>query len=79
MKMEVDVVSEKFCNERHLRIDTEIKDIKDCVADVKQKQDDYNTTIRNIYYTLLIIAFSTIITLLGVVLGRAIDFRFMGL
>jgi len=58
-----------------LRLDREIEEIKDDVRIVKGKQDDYNTTLKNIYYSLLIIAFATILTLAGVVLGRAVDFH----
>jgi hypothetical protein len=72
---DAETVGKEFCNERHLRLDREIEEIKDDVRIVKGKQDDYNTTLKNIYYSLLIIAFATILTLAGVVLGRAVDFH----
>lgn len=68
-------VSKELCNERHTWIDREIVDVKKEVSDIQTAQGEYNKTIRNIYYTLLIIAASTILTLAGVILGRAIDFH----
>jgi hypothetical protein len=68
-------VIQGVCDERHKGLDREIVDMKKEMGDIRTKQDEYNTTIRNIYYTLLIIAFSTILTLAGVILGRAVDFH----
>ena len=53
----------------------EIREVKIDISEVKKAQDNYNSTIKNIYYTLLIIAFGTILTLAGVILGRAVDFH----
>lgn len=68
-----DFVGKDVCYERHKGIDREIVDIKESVTSIKDKQEEYNRTIKNIYYALLIIAASTILTLAGVILGRAID------
>jgi hypothetical protein len=75
-------VTPEICKSHHDLVDykfesigREIRDVKSDISDVKRAQDAYNATIKNIYYTLLIIAFGTILTLAGVVLGRAVDFH----
>jgi hypothetical protein len=70
-----ETVSKELCNERHTWIDREIVDVKKDVSDVKAAQEDYCRTIKNIWYTLLVIACSLILTMAGVILGRAVDFH----
>lgn len=65
-----DLVNSKFD-----QVEVSMGEIKGEMVNVKSKQDEYNATIKNIYYTLLIIAASGILTLVGVILGRAIDFH----
>ena len=66
--------NKEVCAERHKALDIEIRDLKTDVKGIRTSQEEYNRTIRNIYYTLLIIAGATILTLLGVILGHAITF-----
>ena len=75
-------VNPEVCHERHQmadykfqQVDKEIDDLKTNVKDIRKDQEEYNQTIKNIYYLLLVIAFSTIMTLAGVILGRAVDFH----
>ena len=68
-------VNKEVCEERHKSLDREIVGIKKDVVNVRSKQEEYNQMIKNIYYTLLVIAGATILTLGGVILGRAVDFH----
>jgi hypothetical protein len=70
-----ETVLKDVCDERHKSLDREIVELKNNVCDVRSKQEEYNQTIKNIYYTLLVIAGATILTLGGVILGRAVDFH----
>ena len=79
---DAEFVTPEICQSHHDLVDfkfesmgREIRDVKTDISDVKKAQDEYNKTIKNIYYTLLIIAFGTILTLAGVILGRAVDFH----
>jgi hypothetical protein len=75
-------VNPEVCHERHQmvdfkfqQVDKEIDDIKTDVEDIRKDQKEYNQTLKNIYYALLVIAFSTIMTLAGVLIGRMVDFH----
>jgi hypothetical protein len=79
---EAEIVNSEVCKVRHQLVDSkfdgiekEIETTKSDIKDIQKAQLEYNATINKIYVTLLIIAFSTILTLGGVILGRAIDFH----
>ncbi len=75
-------VSKEVCFERHQNVngrfdsmEKEIEETKSNIKTIQDAQNEYNRTLKNIYYSLLIIAFATILTLAGVILGRAVDFH----
>ena len=67
-------VTPEVCKSHHDLIDYKIESMNRELKDVKGAQSEYNATIKNIYYTLLVIAFGTILILAGMVLGRTINF-----
>jgi hypothetical protein len=75
-------VNPEVCILRHELVDTkidhldkEIEGLKRDVGDVKTLQSEFNNTIKNIYYALIVITIVSFFTLAGVLLGRAIDFN----
>ena len=73
-----------LCISHHELVDSQLTNLVDSIGEVKgemqgvkTKQDEYNATIKNIYYLLLILAATGILTLIGVVLGRSIDFHLL--
>jgi len=75
-------VNPEVCILRHELVDTkidhldkEIEGLKRDVGDVKTLQSEFNNTIKNIYYALIVITVVSFFTLAGVLLGRAIDFN----